>query len=996
MTTRVTDSEAAWQRWHLGVWVLASVLLTASSGRLVAQTCGGDCDGDGHASPAELATGVEIALGREALSACVASDADHDGRVSVADLSFSTMAALDGCAATPPAQPRVGGTTVVHVGTGVALPGQTTTFPVTLETGGELVAGVQVDVAFAPETAVRPTGGNRPDCTANPAIDKQGTSFGFQPPGCTPGFNCTAFRALVLSLSNVDPIPDGSLLFTCTVQVSGGAGLGDYPLVTSNALTASPDGEALSTISTDGHITVGAPGPTATATVPPGQPGSLILTRAKLRANTSANGSNGSILLGATINTNAPFGSLIDDIAASGLTVQVHTAAGVNATLDWAAPDCRSRAGGRGPIITCARDTGGTRRTIRFRPITTPNLFQLKLKASGLGFAPPLSDDPVQVTLNTASHSRGDEIGHCEIRGSQSQIESCRESGVQPTATATVTNTYTPTRTPTITLTPTRTPTITRTRTITPTPTISRTPTVTGTPTPVVLPTGPLGTRVFSIAPGSSYSDPSYTGTGLFSTALSGENASYYFSSGPLTLAAGALDANGVAPLSLQQDALIEIDAVDGSYLCLKLLAAGSSGNLDCDGGTAYDVQASQPAGDVGPLFTLQTGLGFPSGPGNAVLLVSQQAELVPSGTPFSGCQNVTFSGPAQTWAYTTTNATSLKGPLSLTVSGSPFNCAAWTIGGTGGRLAAPAPGSQPPFGDVANVFRVEDQPAPLGPNVCELDSSASRLEINSASGVDPLVIPLSGAIQLDFGAPYQDYDVYGTCTLLDVDPVEIPGIGVVCADPSYCGSGSVSCSGQTPLDVDVVTETNAGSCANNYDCQNTCYYYCAGQGFYDYDASCTGYCQYYGDLPCSSDADCQPYYGVCNGPDPVGANGNVCQCTCQSTYGGIGRPGQMQCSLGVALRVEAALPCDGVDTLTALAPSCIELTTGQSRDVLHHADFGGADLPLSGPAENVGSPVSCLGLAAGTTSGLALRGAFNALGTNIGDLATEVFVTCH
>ena len=995
MATRVTGSGTAWQRRHLHAAVLAAALMMTSSARLAAQSCSGDCDGSGQVSTAELATGVEIALARAPLAGCAAADTDHDGAVRIGDLGLATIAALSGCAATPAGAPRGGGTTAIHVGTGSALPGATTTFPVTLETGGEAVAGAQVDITFSFLTPVQPTGTNRPNCVVNPAIDKSGTSFAFQPPGCTPGSSCTAMRALVLSLSNVDPIPDGSLLFTCTVQVSGAAGFGTYPLFASNFLTASPDGAALSTIATDGSIIVGVPGPTPTATVVPGQPGSLIVTRAKLRADTSASGSNGSLQLGATVNTNEPFGSLIDDIAASGLSVRAHTAAGADVVLDWIASDCSSRPGSRGPTITCERDTGGVRRSVRFRPVTTPNLFEMKVKAKGLAFQPPLSDDPVEVLLNTASHSRGDEIGHCELSGSQQQIENCRESGVQPTPTSTVTVTLTASKTPTITPTRTRTPTITLTPTITRTPTISRTPTVTGTPTPVVLPTGPLGTRVFYVAPGSSYYDPSGTGTGLFSTALGGANAAYYFSQGPLQIAAGAVDANGVAPLSLQQNAFIQVNTVDGSILCLKLLAAGSSGSIDCDGGTAYDVQASQPAGDVGDVFDLQTGLGVPSDPGNAVLLVSQQAQLVTGG--FNGCENVTYSGPTQTWAYTTTFATAVKGPLSLTVSGEPFDCSVWTLSGTPGRLAAPAPGSQDPFGDVANVFRLDDTEQPIGLHVCALDSSdgASRLEINSTSAVDPLVVPLSGALQLDLGTPYGGY-AYASCNLLNVDPVEIPGIGVVCGEPAYCYGGSLSCDGTSPLDVDVVTETNVGACVDNYDCQNDCYYYCSAQGLYDYAGSCTGFCQYYGSLPCTTDADCQPYYGACNGPDPVGADANICQCTCQSTYGGIGRPGELQCSVGVSLRVEQALPCDNADTVVSMASSCIQLTTGQSRDVLHHADLGPTDLPLSGPAENVGSPVPCLGLAAGTTSGLALRGATNILGSNIGDLATEVFVNCQ
>jgi hypothetical protein len=62
----------------------------------------------------------------------------------------------------------------------------------------------------------------------NDAIEKGGTSFAFQPSGCTAGTDCTGVRALVLALDNVDPIPTGSVLYTCQVAIAGDAADGDF------------------------------------------------------------------------------------------------------------------------------------------------------------------------------------------------------------------------------------------------------------------------------------------------------------------------------------------------------------------------------------------------------------------------------------------------------------------------------------------------------------------------------------------------------------------------------------------------------------------------------------------------------------------------------------------------------------------------------------------------------------------------------------------------
>lgn len=141
---------------------------------------------------------------------------------------------------------------------------------VVLQEGG-VVAGVQNDIGFAPETQIVARSNGRPACTVNPAIDKPGASFAFQPHLCTPGETCTAIRALILSLDQVDPIPIGSVLYTCDVAIAATAQDGDYPLTCSNADASDPDGNALPTTCRDSHVQVGnLPIPTPTSTFPLG------------------------------------------------------------------------------------------------------------------------------------------------------------------------------------------------------------------------------------------------------------------------------------------------------------------------------------------------------------------------------------------------------------------------------------------------------------------------------------------------------------------------------------------------------------------------------------------------------------------------------------------------------------------------------------------------------------------------------------------------------
>ena len=66
--------------------------------------------------------------------------------------------------------------------------------------------------------------------------------------------DCTSVKLLVLSLTDVDPIPDGSVLYTCTVAISFFAPDGTYPLDTNQEDASTPDGEAVATEGIDGAV----------------------------------------------------------------------------------------------------------------------------------------------------------------------------------------------------------------------------------------------------------------------------------------------------------------------------------------------------------------------------------------------------------------------------------------------------------------------------------------------------------------------------------------------------------------------------------------------------------------------------------------------------------------------------------------------------------------------------------------------------------------------
>jgi hypothetical protein len=166
-----------------------------------------------------------------------------------------------GQANAPAANPASGsgGKVVLALSSATGRAGETVPISASLAAAGKSIAGTQNDITFDPKllSMARPNG--KPDCAANPAIGKEGTAFSFLPAGCKPGVGgtCNTVRALVLSLSGVDPITSGSTLYTCKVQIAPHATAGTARLSLSRVGFSNPSGQPIDGGGGDGVITIG-------------------------------------------------------------------------------------------------------------------------------------------------------------------------------------------------------------------------------------------------------------------------------------------------------------------------------------------------------------------------------------------------------------------------------------------------------------------------------------------------------------------------------------------------------------------------------------------------------------------------------------------------------------------------------------------------------------------------------------------------------------------
>jgi hypothetical protein len=149
----------------------------------------------------------------------------------------------------------------IDVGSATGTPGQVLQIPVTLHFIGQPPSGISAtsnEINYEASAPIVPgaTGG-RPACAVGAAVDRSGSSFTFIPQGCQ-GAVCDGVDARLVGANNV-PIPDGSLLYTCTVTIAADAAPGTYMLTNTFEFALGDNMEALPGTGTNGKITVVAP-----------------------------------------------------------------------------------------------------------------------------------------------------------------------------------------------------------------------------------------------------------------------------------------------------------------------------------------------------------------------------------------------------------------------------------------------------------------------------------------------------------------------------------------------------------------------------------------------------------------------------------------------------------------------------------------------------------------------------------------------------------------
>ncbi|MEW6270233.1 MAG: hypothetical protein AB1689_13160 [Thermodesulfobacteriota bacterium] len=284
---------------------------------------------------------------------------------------------------------------------------------------------------------------------------------------------------------------------------------------------------------------------------------------------------------------------------------------------------------------------------------------------------------------------------------------------------------------------------------------------------------------------------------------------------------------------------------------------------------------------------------------------------------------------------------------------------------------------------------------AALGTFACEIDPESGFL---FESGAGFLGGTLAGAIEIGCGAVEPTSGAAPcACRLTGAAPVEVPGRGWACITPvDACAAGTIDCDGGAALDFAISADHDVGVCSGNADCAAQCGASCAASGAQLWDSGCEGFCE--GGAAdggaCASDAQCPG--GRCNGVEG-GAHGTVCQCQCIALDRGTSAPGGLRCELGMRLRVEAALPCDGADVLLDVGERCLPVTTaGASASLADQDHVAGRMLP-GGSDEIGGQALACEVLRTAGASGVVLVSAANAFDVPLaGDVYLLLALGCE
>jgi len=130
-------------------------------------------------------------------------------------------------------------------------PGGPVEVQVSLSGGNNLVAGVQADIAWEANCLSATPGDNGGgSCAVGPAVGKQLS---------TKIRNASTMRALVLSMSDVEPIKQDGVLFTCVFDISAGTTATQCPITLVNVILSDSKGGRLPATSVNGVIQINQP-----------------------------------------------------------------------------------------------------------------------------------------------------------------------------------------------------------------------------------------------------------------------------------------------------------------------------------------------------------------------------------------------------------------------------------------------------------------------------------------------------------------------------------------------------------------------------------------------------------------------------------------------------------------------------------------------------------------------------------------------------------------
>jgi hypothetical protein len=164
-----------------------------------------------------------------------------------------------------------------------------------------------------------------------------------------------------------------------------------------------------------------------------------------------------------------------------------------------------------------------------------------------------------------------------------------------------------------------------------------------------------------------------------------------------------------VSPLSLAEDTIVVVTILDGSFVCVKFTAEGSTGTLDCGAGVDQNVTATKESGPDSPPAVLTIEPGDATGPGSAVLQLAIASAQLPAGSDPADCESAAYGDPEEN-VLTTATATAIMGAVTGSIDGENFDCDNWTTEDGPGMLVMPLPGyNEQAGGDAANNYRFAD-----------------------------------------------------------------------------------------------------------------------------------------------------------------------------------------------------------------------------------------------------------------------------------------------